>query len=166
MDMKQEELRKHRCCFTGHRPNKLDYSESEIKLLLEKAIDNAISDGYVTFITGMAEGVDIWAAEIVLKKKKDNKDLHLICAVPHPGFEKRRSEYETEKYEDIIKNADYVTTISNNYYRACYQKRNIWMVDYSSLVIAAWNGQASGTKNTVNYARCKNIKIVNILSNC
>lgn len=94
--MKQEELRKHRCCFTGHRPNKLDYSESGMKSLLKKAVDNAISDGYVTFITGMAEGVDIWAAEIVLKKKKDNKDLHLICAIPHSGFENRRSEYEKE----------------------------------------------------------------------
>ena len=76
--------KQHRCCFTGHRPNKLNYSESEIKLLLEKAIDSAISNGYVTFITGMAEGVDIWAAEIVLEKKKQNDALHLICAVPHP----------------------------------------------------------------------------------
>ena len=155
--------RQHRCCFTGHRPNKLDYSECEIKPLLEIAIDNAISDGYVTFITGMAEGVDIWAAEIVLEKKKENKDLHLICAVPHPGFEKRRSEYETERYKNIIKNADYVTTISDNYYRACYQKRNIWMVDRSSLVIAVFNGTASGTKNTVDYARKIGVRVVNVL---
>lgn len=80
--------RLHRCCFTGHRPNKLDYSESEIKSLLKTAIDNAISDGYVTFITGMAEVVDIWAAEIVLEKKKHNTALYLICAVTHSGFEK------------------------------------------------------------------------------
>lgn len=157
--------KQHRCCFTGHRPNKLDYSESEIKLLLETAIDNAISDGYVTFITGMAEGVDIWAAEIVLKKKKENKDLHLICAVPHPEFKKRRSRYEIERYENIIKNADYVTTISDNYYRACYQKRNVWMVDHSSLVIAVFNGTASGTKNTVDYARKVGVHIVNVLEN-
>lgn len=156
--------RQHRCCFTGHRPNKLGYSENEIKPLLETAIDNAISGGYVTFITGMAEGVDIWAAEIVLEKKKENKDLHLICAVPHPGFEKRRSQYEKERYEYIIKNADYVTTISDNYYRACYQKRNIWMVDRSSLVIAVFNGTASGTKNTVDYARKIGVRVVNVLS--
>ena len=155
--------KQHRCCFTGHRPNKLDYSENEIKPLLETAIDNAILDGYVTFITGMAEGVDIWAAEIVLEKKKENKDLHLICAVPHPGFEKRRSQYETERYEYIIKNADYVTTISDNYYRACYQKRNIWMVDRSSLVITVFNGAASGTKNTVDYARKIGVRVVNVL---
>ncbi len=155
--------RQHRCCFTGHRPNKLDYSEGEIKPLLETAVDNAISDGYVTFITGMAEGVDIWAAEIVLEKKKDNKDLHLICAVPHPGFEKRRSQYETERYKNIIKNADYVTTISDNYYRACYQKRNIWMVDRSSRVISVYNGKSGGTQNTINYAIKRGIEIIKLI---
>ena len=68
----ENEKKQHRCCFTGHRPNKLNYSESEIKLLLEKTIDSAISNGYVTFIPGMAEGVDIWAAEIVIEKRKNN----------------------------------------------------------------------------------------------
>ena len=111
----------------------------------------------------MAEDVDRWAAEIMTKTKKENKDLHLISAVPHPGFEKRHSKYETERYENIIKNADYVTTISDNYYRACYQKRNIWMVDRSSLVIAVFNGTASGTKNTVDYARKIGVRVVNVL---
>ena len=154
--------RQHRCCFTGHRPNKLDYSESEIKSLLETAVDNAISDGYVTFISGMAEGVDIWAAEIVLERKKQNPVLHLICAIPHPGFENRRSEYEKERYRRIIQNADYKTIVSEHYFSACYQKRNEFMVDHSSLVIAAWNGQPSGTKNTVDYAARRGIRIINI----
>lgn len=48
------ELRKHRCCFTGHRPDKMALGEKEIKPMLEKAIDEAIENGYVTFITGMA----------------------------------------------------------------------------------------------------------------
>ena len=51
--MNQEKLRLHRCCFTGHRPDKMELGEKEIKPLLEKAIDDAIANGYVTFITGM-----------------------------------------------------------------------------------------------------------------
>ena len=82
----ENEKRLHRCCFTGHRPEKLSLSENEVKHLLEKAIDNAIADGYVTFITGMAKGTDIWAAEIVLEKKKRNDALRLICAIPHPDL--------------------------------------------------------------------------------
>ena len=65
----ENEKRLHRCCFTGHRPEKLSLSENEVKHLLEKAIDNAIADGYVTFITGMAKGTDIWAVELCLKRK-------------------------------------------------------------------------------------------------
>ena len=159
----ENEKKQHRCCFTGHRPNKLDYSEGEIKPLLETAVDNAISDGYVTFITGMAEGVDIWAAEIVLEKKKHNTALHLICAVPHPGFKKRKSKYEEDRYQNIIDSADYTQTICDRYFRACYQRRNEFMVDHSNLVIAVWNGTASGTKNTIDYANRKGVRVVNVL---
>ena len=62
---------KSTCCFTGHRPDKMEQGEKVIKLLLEKVIDDAIVNGYVTFITGMAMGTDIWAAEIVLERKKE-----------------------------------------------------------------------------------------------
>mgnify|MGYP004502058763 CR=1 FL=1 len=78
----QNDINLHCCCFTGHRPEKLKYSEEEIKPLLADAIDCAIADGYTTFITGMAPGTDIWAAELVLEKKKQNGELCLICAVP------------------------------------------------------------------------------------
>lgn len=159
----ETEKRLHRCCFTGHRPEKLSLSEAEVKPLLEKAIDTAIENGFTTFITGMAPGVDIWAAEIVLEKRKHNTALHLICAVPHPGFENKRGEYEKERYIRIIQSADYVTTISDHYFRACYQRRNEFMVDHSNLVIAVWNGERSGTKNTVDYANRKGIKVISVL---
>ena len=45
-----EELRLHRCCFTGHRPDKMELGEKEIKPLLEKAIDDAIAEGYVCLL--------------------------------------------------------------------------------------------------------------------
>ena len=161
--MKQEELRLHRCCFTGHRPDKMEFGEKEIKPLLEKAIDDAIAEGYVTFITGMAMGTDIWAAEIVLERKKKNNDLHLICALPHPNFEIRRSITEKMRFNKIIKNADLVKEINNHYFTGCYQARNEWRVDRSHLVIAVFNRQKSGTKNTVDYAKRKGINVVNVL---
>ena len=159
----ETEKRLHRCCFTGHRPEKLSLSEAEVKTLLEKAIYMAIQNGFTTFITGMAPGVDIWAAEIVLERRKYNMALHLICAIPHPGFEKRKSKYEEERYKNIIQNADYTRIICEQYFRACYQRRNEFMVDRSNLVIAVWNGAASGTKNTIDYAKRKGVSVVNLL---
>ncbi len=163
--MNQEELRKHRCCFTGHRPSKMNMTENETNPLLEKAIDDAIAEGYVTFITGMAEGTDIWAAEIVLHRKLVNKDIHLICALPHPGFESRRSMVEKKRFNNIIANAGLVKMVNEHYFTGCYQVRNEWMVDRSNFVIAVWNGSKSGTKNTIDYAKRKGVKVVNVLNN-
>ncbi len=64
--MTEQELRQHRCCFTGHRPERLGMPESEVISGLQKEIHQAIVDGFQTFISGMARGVDLWAAEIVL----------------------------------------------------------------------------------------------------
>ena len=81
--MDQNELRKHRCCFTGHR---LNITEEELRRLLETEIRRAIARGFTTFITGMAMGTDLVAAEIVLRLREQNRRLKLICALPHPGF--------------------------------------------------------------------------------
>ena len=63
----EADLRLHRCCFTGHRPEKIGIPLGTVIALLDKAISEAIQSGYSTFISGMARGVEIWAAEIVLK---------------------------------------------------------------------------------------------------
>lgn len=65
--MTEAEKRMYRVCFTGHRPEKLTRSDRAIKKDLEREIRQAIADGQNVFITGMARGADIWAAEIVLK---------------------------------------------------------------------------------------------------
>ncbi len=57
--MTEQEKRQHRCCFTGHRPEKLNMPKKEVIAWLEAEIRKAIDDGFVTFISGMARGVDI-----------------------------------------------------------------------------------------------------------
>lgn len=52
--MGEAELRKHRCCFTGHRPEKLAIPERQLAALLEAEIKKAIDREYTTFISGMA----------------------------------------------------------------------------------------------------------------
>ena len=81
----EADLRLHRCCFTGHRPEKLDESPEEVQAWLEAQIDRAVADGYTTFISGCAMGVDIWAGQIVIMKKTDHPDLHLIAATTSLG---------------------------------------------------------------------------------
>ena len=104
----EAEKRKHRCCFTGHRPEKLQEPEGVVTAALEKEIRQAIADGFNVFITGMARGVDIWAAEIVLRLQDAGEAVRLICACPYQGFERGWKQSWQERYQAILSAADLV----------------------------------------------------------
>lgn len=151
--MDQSELRKHRCCFTGHRPEKLTVSEQRLTQLLEAEIRSAIDGGFTTYITGMAKGVDLIAAEIVLRLRARDERLRLICALPYPGFGLRWGGGWTERFQSVLARADAQRTICPGFSYAAYQARNEWMVRHAGLVIAVFNGERGGTKNTLDFAR-------------
>ena len=157
------ELRQHRACFTGHRPHKLHQPESVVIAALEEKIREAIDDGFVTFISGMAWGVDIWAAEIVLRLKAEGHPIHLIAAVPYEGFERGWRDDWKRRYHAVLSAADIVKYICDHYHRGCFQIRNEWMVDRSARLIAAYTGEKGGTKNTVDYAARKGVQTVFVL---
>lgn len=158
--MDERELRKHRCCFTGHRPEKLKLSEQKLAALLETEIKRAIASGFTTYITGMAKGVDLIAAEIVLRLRERDDRLKLICALPHPGFGQHWGGGWTERFQRVLAQADLSRTICPNFSRASYQTRNEWMVRHSALVIAVFNGEPGGTKNTLDFAQKSNVPCV------
>lgn len=158
--MTEQEKRQHRCCFTGHRPEKLNMPETEVIAWLESEIRRAIDDGFVTFISGMARGVDIWAAEIVLRLRDKGKPIHLICASPFEGFERSWSEEWKRRYNSVMRQADIVKFVSPEYSRSCFQIWNVWMVERSARVIAVYNGELGGTKNTIDYANKKRVEVI------
>lgn len=158
----EAEKRHHRCCFTGHRPEKLQRSEIEIKGDLECEIRNAVFDGQNVFISGMARGVDIVAAEIVLRLREDGWPVRLICASPYPGFENNWNECWRSRYRTVIGKADLVKYIRSHYSKDCFQARNKWLVDHSARVIAVYNGLPGGTRNTIGYALRQEVPVVRI----
>jgi len=160
--MTEAEKRMNRVCFTGHRPEKLTRAEWLIKKDLKKEIRQAITDGKNVFITGMARGVDIWAAEIVLKLRDAGQPIKLMCACPYDGFEQRWCQEWQEQYREILAVADFVKYVCPSYSPACFQIRNEWMVNHASRVIAVFNGEKGGTKNTIDYANKEGVSVVQI----
>ena len=159
----EQELRLHRCCFTGHRPEKIDMPERKVVAALEKEIKAAIDAGFTTFISGMARGSDIWAAEIVLRLKKKNPSLHLIAASPFEGFELSWKLEWQKRYAAVMAEADLIRFICPKQNMSCYQIRNEWMVDRSARVIAVFNGEKGGTLNTIRYAEKHGVPVINVL---
>ena len=150
------------CCFTGHRPEKLMGTEDYIRSRLAEEIWNAINDGYTTFITGMAPGVDTWAAQEVMRQKAANSDIKMICAVPFKGVEKKRTQEEQALFNTILNAADMVEYICTKYQHWAFQARDRWMVDHAARVIAVFNGTHGGTAITINIAKEKERDIVMI----
>ena len=151
------------CCFTGHRPEKLNAPEEIVIAKLKDAIEDAVSNGFVNYITGMSRGVDIWAAEAVLELRKEFHYIKLICAVPFESFEKGWEEEWKERYYQVLREADEVHYISDRYTRDVYQKRNEWMIDHASMVIGCYTGASGGTRNTLEYAKKQEMYMIRYL---
>ena len=156
------------CAFTGHRPEKLPFGNNEqdcrcrkLKQQISHQIVLQIRDGVSIFITGMARGVDVWAAEAVLECKRilDN-ELQLWAFIPYDRQPARWSLEEQQRYNVILKKADRVEYISHGYYDGCLLKRNRSMVDAATHLIAVYDeNQPGGTKYTIDYARRKGLEI-------
>lgn len=147
--------------FTGHRPNKLggfslpnptyikvcQQIESTLKELKPEKV-----------ISGMALGVDQWAAYIAFKLK-----IPFIAAVPFLNQESKWPTSSQETYNKLIKLAAETVIVSEGAYSAVkMQTRNEWMIDHCDQVIAVWDGSNGGTGNCVNYAKSKNKSIIYI----
>ncbi len=66
------------------------------------------------------------------------------------------------RYNAILQQADLVRFVCPSYSRDCFQRRNEWMVDRSSRVIAVYNGEPGGTRNTIEYAKAKKVECFKI----
>ena len=159
------------CCFTGHRPEKMPFSTGAysydfhvFRRNLEYAIQRAILDGYRHFITGMSRGMDLWAAMLVLDFKRAYPGITLEAAIPFPEQASRWNAEDMQTYRQVLDRCDRKTVLSDSYTPGCMDRRNRYMVDCSSLLIAAYNGQSGGTRNTCAYAERMGLRIMNILS--
>ena len=154
--------------FTGHRPNSLPWKFNEsapsciaFKKDLYSMLEKAIQNGWTSFITGMAIGFDTIAAETVLELKKKYKDVKLFGAIPNQGQEDKWSDDDKARYHKLIKKLDGYEICSESYAGAeTMYKRNRFIVDHSSVIVALWNGSPrTGTANTVNYAKKQGRKV-------
>lgn len=132
---------------------------------MRKEIINYIENEDVSiFITGMAIGIDQWAARIVLALRKQYPHIQLTAALPCRKQYAKWSEEQQTEWQKIIDRCQHIETVSNSYYwNGCMQRRNEWMVNNSDFVLGIWNGTKSGTKNCLDYAylQGKSVKIIN-----
>jgi uncharacterized phage-like protein YoqJ len=147
--------------FTGHRPDKLGGYKlpnptyvkvcKEIDWLLRELNPEKV-------ISGMALGVDQWAANIARKL-----EIPFIAAIPFENQESKWPLRSQRAYHLLLKYASEKVIVSPGGYEvAKMQVRNRWMVDNSDFLIAVWDGSKGGTANCVEYAETIGRKIYRI----
>ncbi len=156
------------CAFTGHRPHKLPwrYNEADercvaLKSALTEHIVALVEAGVTDFYSGGADGVDCWAALVVLGLRKKNHVLRLHCILPFGGQADKWNQSAQERYHTILKEANSVEYVSHEYYNGCMLDRNHRLVEATDLLLAVYNGERrGGTAATVRYAQKAGRKII------
>lgn len=157
---------KHSLCFSGHRPEKLPDCGDEnspvtkvLKSLLYKKITDSIENGFTRFYIGGARGVDMWAGDILMEQKSLGKAVEIIVVLPYEGFANGFKGYDKWVFGRLIYRADKFITLSAKYYNGCMLRRNEYMAEHSSALIAVLCDNKSGTGHTINTARKKGLTV-------
>lgn len=145
--------------FTGHRPEKIRDGGNEnsanvlqIKTELRRLILEKINAGCTCFLSGMAMGTDLWAAEIVLSLKQEYPHITLIAAVPFPEQADDFPRRWKERYAAALSRCDEIVTVSPQKQTGGFMRRNKWMIDHSAHLIGVYNGCRGGSMQTINMA--------------
>lgn len=158
-------------CFSGSRAEKLPFSVSdgsreyeEFLWRLSSVIREAAEEGYRVFYTGGCTGFDILAGEMVLGMKEEFPEFQLIGVLPFEEQASTWSEFWRDKYFTMLERCDDVITLQTRYSPGCYQRRNRYMVDRSSMLICYYNGKTGGTQSTVAYAEKMGLEVKRVKS--
>jgi len=160
--------KKTTCCFTGHRAGKLPWGFDEeneqcvqLKTRIADAVEAVYASGIRHFICGMANGADIYFCEAVIALR-DYRELTLEAAIPYEGQSNGWPEREKRRYDRLVSSCDFQTLVCREYTHDCMMRRNRYMVDASSVLIAAYGGERGGTMNTLLYAMRQGLEVIQI----
>lgn len=156
----------YRVSFTGYRPEKLPFFGeddplcAELKNRLHAQIKRLIESGADIFNSGMALGVDMWAAETVLELKKEYPHITLNAVIPCPEQADKWSAEHKKRYQRLLKQCEKIITAEPRYTKSCMQKRNQALVELCDVLVAVFDGKKGGTMQTVNCAKAKGKQII------
>lgn len=133
--------------FTGHRNYR---GEADERLM--HTLEALYARGYRTFLSGMAVGFDLAAADAVLALRRRRADVRLIAVVPCRDQDRKFEISRRHHYYRVLESADASIILAEAYHPGCFRMRNDWLVDHASLLVAWYDGSDGGTRYTVGRA--------------
>lgn len=161
------------CAITGHRPTRFKWKYNEnnngckrLKRRLKEQLVQLYNKGVHRFYVGGALGVDLWSGELLLelKEQPEYSDIELVLVLPFDGHDRgwdpksrRRLSVLRQHSAEVV-----IAGTAENPPAVNYKLRNQYMVDHASCLLAVYDNDRnlrSGTMQTVNYARRKQLPI-------
>ncbi len=147
----------------GVRVNNLKF---EVYKRTYALIEEAYNEGKRQFLSGMAQGFDMIAAEAVLKLRDEYDDVELIAIIPFEGQADNFSYEDQSRYDRILDEADQIIITSPTYSGPkVYYIRNNYLADNANYIIAYSSGSGRGTAYTLQRAIDRGAKFHNIFDN-
>lgn len=143
--------------FTGHRTYR-----GEADAELRDTVVRLYAQGVRTFLSGMAVGFDLAAAEAVLDCRTLCPGVRLVCVVPFRGQAAHYSFADRERFERLCAEADACVVLAESYHRGCYTRRNDYLVAHAALLVAWYDGSPGGTQYTLRRALDRGREVWNL----
>lgn len=143
--------------FTGHRTY-----DGRGDAALRALLDAMYARGFRTFLSGMAVGFDLAAAEAVLALRSRCSDVRLVAVIPFAGQERRYAPSDRARYAEVVARAYERVVLRPAYGPGCYRVRNDFLVEHADEVVAWYDGSTGGTRYTVGRALRLGLRVRNL----
>ena len=122
------------CAFTGHRPKSFPWKYNEadrecvlLKEVLAAQISALAEQGATDFLSGMALGVDLWCAQIVLGLQEKYPTIKLHCILPCKEQADKWTASSRDLYRSILERAYSIVYVSRTYHKiVCWTAIVFW----------------------------------------
>lgn len=146
------------CTFAGHR----EVYKSNISEKLDSAIEKVLAlDNSVCFLVSGMGDFDGLCSGAVRKARRlhPEKRISLELVLPYLTQELNANK---DYYEQFYDNVVVPIELAGVHYKSAITKRNRWMVEQSSIIIAFVYRDFGGAFTTLKYAKKKGLQVINL----
>jgi uncharacterized phage-like protein YoqJ len=138
---------------TGYKAHELGIFDPKhegvkiIKKVLNKRLTELIEQGLQWVLISGQTGVELWAAECVIKLKEEYKDIKLGVLTPFLNQENKWKTETQDIYKEILAQADYVDAISKKEYENPGQlkAKNQFLINKSDGLLVLYDEDKEGS---------------------
>lgn len=149
---------------TGHRPDKLGGYDKQVDERLRQLAAACLLElksllpSTLRVTSGMAPGWDQAIVEACIAL-----DIPFNAALPFIGQEAPWPRERQVLYHNLLGHAERVVYVSKGAYTVWkLMVCNVYIVDNTDRILTLWNGEPSGTANTVRYAEEVGVPVTNV----